>query len=316
MKLVITDARTVTRGDISLAPLDEFAQVAAYEELAKDDYAAALADADMLLCNKTLVDRYLMDCAPKLRYIGLFATGYNNIDIAEASRRGITVCNAGSYSTMAVAQHVFALILEHASRAAEYDAFVRDGGWKNSATFSPFVFPTHELYGRTLGIVGYGSIGRKVAEIGRAFGMNVIAHSRSHKGDVENVSLDELMRRSDYISFHCPLNDQTRGMVGKRELGLCRPTAFLINTARGGIVQEKALADALKAGVISGAAIDVLSEEPMAQDCPLFGIENCIITPHVAWAPMETRARLLEIVCENIRAFMSGKPVNVVNSPR
>lgn len=316
MKLVITDARTVTRGDLSLAPLSEFAKVAVYDNLAKADYAEALADADMLLCNKTIVDKALMDCAPKLKYIGLFATGYNNIDVAEASRRGITVCNAGSYSTMAVAQHVFALILAHASRVSEYDAFVRDGGWKNSATFSPFIFPTHELYGCTLGIVGYGSIGRQVAEIGRAFGMNVLVHSRSPKHDVENVSLDELMRSSDYITFHCPLNDQTRGMVGERELGLCKPTAFLINTARGGVVQEKALADALKAGMISGAAIDVLSVEPMPQDCPLFGIENCIITPHVAWAPMETRVRLLEIVCGNIRSFLSGKPVNVVNSQR
>lgn len=313
MKLVITDARTVTRGDLSLAPLSEFAEVAVYNNLLIDDYAEALADADMLLCNKTIVDKTLMDCAPKLRYIGLFATGYNNIDIAEASRRGITVCNAGSYSTMAVAQHVFALILAHASRVSDYDVFVHDGGWQNSATFSPFVFPTHELYGCTLGIVGYGSIGRQVAEIGRAFGMRIIVSSRSHKQGVENVSLDELMCRSDYITFHCPLNDQSRGMVGKRELGLCKSTAFLINTARGGVVQEQALADALRAGVISGAAVDVLSIEPMARDCPLFGIENCIITPHVAWAPMETRERLLEIVCGNIRAFISGKPVNVVN---
>lgn len=313
MKLVITDARTVTRGDLDLSVLNEFAEVVVYEMLAKEDHAAALADADMILCNKTVIDASVMDCAPALKFIGLFATGYNNIDTVEARRRGITVCNAGSYSTMAVAQHVFAMILNRASRVADYNAFVQDGGWKNSATFSPFVFPAHELYGSTLGIVGYGSIGRQVADIGRAFGMNIIAHSRTPKDGVENVTLEELMRRSDYITFHCPLNDQSRGMVGAKELSLCKPTAYIVNTARGGVIVEQDLADALRNNVISGAAIDVLSTEPMAQDCPLFGIENCTVTPHVAWAPIETRIRLMEIVCNNIRAFLAGSPVNVVN---
>lgn len=313
MKLVITDARTVTRGDLDMSVLGEFAEVVVYEMLANEDYAAALADADMILCNKTVIDASVMDCAPNLKYIGLFATGYNNIDTVEARRRGITVCNAGSYSTMAVAQHVFAMILNHASRVADYNGFVQEGGWKNSATFSPFVFPAHELYGCTLGIVGYGSIGRQVAEIGRAFGMNIIMHSRSHKEGVENVTLDELMQRSDYITFHCPLNDQSRGMVGARELALCKKTAYIVNTARGGVIVESELADALRANVIAGAAIDVLSTEPMTQDCPLFGIENCTITPHVAWAPIETRVRLMDIVCNNIRNFIAGTPVNVVN---
>lgn len=313
MKLVITDARTVTRGDLDLSVLGEFAEVVVYDMLAKADFPAALADADMILCNKTVIDASVMDCAPNLKYIGLFATGYNNIDTVEARRRGITVCNAGSYSTMAVAQHVFAMILNHASRIADYNGFVQDGGWKNSATFSPFVFPTHELYGSTLGIVGYGSIGRQVAEIGRAFGMNIIAHSRTPKDGVENVSLDELMRRSDYITFHCPLNDQSRGMVGINELRLCKPTAYIVNTARGGVIVEQELADALNEGIIAGAAIDVLSAEPMAQDCPLFGVKNCTVTPHVAWAPIETRIRLMDIVCNNIRAFLAGTPVNVVS---
>ena len=313
MKLVITDARTVTRGDLDLSVLGRFADVTIYEMLPREDYPAALADADMLLCNKTIIDSYLMDCAPNLKYVGLFATGYNNVDTIEAKKRGITVCNAGSYSTMAVAQHVFAMILNHASRIADYNAFVQDGGWKNSSTFSPFVFPSHELVGSTLGIVGYGSIGRQVADIGRAFGMNIIVHSRSRKEGVENVTLDELMRRSDYITFHCPLNDQSRGMVGRRELALCKPEAYIVNTARGGVIDEKALTDALNEGVVAGAAIDVLSTEPMAQDCPLFGAKNCTITPHVAWAPIETRIRLLDIVCINIECFLSGKPVNVVN---
>ena len=313
MKLVITDARTVTRGDLDLSVLNEFADVTVYEMLPKSDYPSALADADMILCNKTIIDASVMDCAPNLKYIGLFATGYNNIDTAEARRRGITVCNAGSYSTMAVAQHVFAMILNHASRVADYNSFVQDGGWKNSSTFSPFVFPAHELYGSTLGIVGYGSIGRQVAEIARAFGMNVIAHSRTPKDGVENVSLKDLMRRSDYITFHCPLNDQSRGMVGANELRLCKPTAYIVNTARGGVIVEQDLADALNKNIIAGAAIDVLSTEPMVQDCPLFGVRNCTVTPHVAWAPIETRIRLMGIICENIKAFLAGKPINVVN---
>jgi len=190
---------------------------------------------------------------------------------------------------------------------------VQAGGWKNSSTFSPFVFPTHELLGCTLGIVGYGSIGRQVAEIGRAFGMNIITHNRSPKEGVENVSLEELMRRSDYITFHCPLNDQSRGMVGADQLKLCKPTAYIVNTARGGVIVEQDLADALKANIIAGAAIDVLSTEPMLHDCPLYGIENCTISPHVAWAPTETRIRLLDIVVDNIRHFLDGDPINVVN---
>ena len=313
MKIVITDARTVTRGDLDLGVLSQFGCVDIHEMLAKEDYPAVLADADAILCNKTIIDTALMDCAPNLKYVGLFATGYNNVDTVEAKKRDITVCNAGSYSTMAVAQHVFAMILNHASRIADYNGFVQDGGWKNSSTFSPFVFPTHELMGCTLGIVGYGSIGRQVAEIGRAFGMNIIVHSRSHKDGVENVSLEELMRRSDYITFHCPLNDQSRGMVGINELKLCKPTAYIVNTARGGVIVEQELADALKAGVIAGAAVDVLSTEPMAQDCPLFGIENCTLTPHVAWAPIETRIRLMDIVVGNIRHYIDGEPINVVN---
>ena len=313
MKLVITDAKTVTQGDLSLDCLNEFADVTVYERLLPDDYAQALCDADLVLCNKTIIDTAFLDAAPRLKFVGLFATGYNNVDLIETRRRGITVCNVPSYSTMAVAQHTFAMILHFASRVADYHEFVDNGGWKNSATFSPFVFPTHELYGKTLGIIGYGSIGQQVGRLGEAFGMRVIAYSRHPKEGVTCVSLTDLLQEADYITCHCPLNSESRGLIGEKELRLCKPTAIIINTARGGIIDEHALAAALHNGTIAGAGIDVLETEPMAQNCPLFGAKNCVMTPHIAWAPLETRIRLLDVVCDNLRAFLNGDPIHVVN---
>ena len=313
MKLVITDAKTITQGDLSLAPLGEFAQLTIYENLPKEEYKTALAEADLLLCNKTRIDKELLDAAPSLKYVGLFATGYNNVDLSETEKRGITVCNAGSYSTDAVAQHTFALLLHQASRVADYNTLVQSGGWANTETFSPFVYPTFEIAGKSLGIIGYGAIGKQTAKLAEAFGMRVLVYTRTKKdSDVTYVSLEELLKTSDYITVHCPLNDQTRGLIGKEQLALCKKSAYLINTARGGVIDEKALAEAVKNKVIAGAAIDVLSKEPMAKDCPLLGVENITLTPHIAWAPLETRLRLLDIVKENIRAFLAGKPQNVV----
>ncbi|MBQ4101963.1 MAG: D-2-hydroxyacid dehydrogenase [Oscillospiraceae bacterium] len=313
MKLVITDAKTITQGDLSLAPLGEFAQLTIYENLPKEEYKTARAEADLLLCNKTRIDKELLDAAPSLKYVGLFATGYNNVDLSETEKRGITVCNAGSYSTDAVAQHTFALLLHQASRVADYNTFVQSGGWANTETFSPFVYPTFEIAGKNLGIIGYGAIGKQTAKLAEAFGMRVLVYTRTKKdSDVTYVSLEELLKTSDYITVHCPLNDQTRGLIGKEQLALCKKSAYLINTARGGVIDEKALAEAVKNKVIAGAAIDVLSKEPMAKDCPLLGVENITLTPHIAWAPLETRLRLLDIVKENIRAFLAGKPQNVV----
>ena len=313
MKLVITDAKTITQGDLSLAALGEFAQLTIYENLPKEEYKTALANGDLLLCNKTRIDKELLDAAPSLKYVGLFATGYNNVDLSETEKRGITVCNAGSYSTDAVAQHTFALLLHQASRVADYNTFVQSGGWANTETFSPFVYPTFEIAGKSLGIIGYGAIGKQTAKLAEAFGMRVLVYTRTKKdSDVTYVSLEELLKTSDYITVHCPLNDQTRGLIGKEQLALCKKSAYLINTARGGVIDEKALAEAVKNKVIAGAAIDVLSTEPMAADCPLLGVENITLTPHIAWAPLETRLRLLDIVKENIRAFLAGKPQNVV----
>ena len=315
MKIVLTDAQTVVDGNVDAECLKEFGEVKEYGLLSYEEVADAVRDADIILCNKTPLDGYSLRYAEKLRYIGLFATGYNNIDIPYCRERGITVCNAGSYSTNAVAQHTFALILEHYSRTALYNDFVQQGRWKTSPTFSPFVYTQNELAGKTFGIVGLGTIGRAVAKIALAFEMRVISYSRSPKNidGVEEVSLEELLRQSDIVSVHCPLNESSDKMFNKTSFGMMKDGALFINTARGGVMDEKALYDALKSGKLSGAGIDTLSVEPMVEDCILMNAPNCIMTPHVAWAPIETRKRLMGIVTNNIRSYLGGSPINVVS---
>ena len=313
MKIVLTDAKTVTQGDLSLKPLEEFGEVVVNELTAYDDIAGTVRDADMIICNKTPLNSDTLRYATHLKYIGLFATGYNNIDTAYCRERGITVCNAGSYSTDAVCQHTFALILECLNRTGSYNSFVHDGGWKNSSTFSPFVFPLNEISGKTLGIIGYGSIGKAVERVALAFNMKTLKVRRHGEDDPGFVDLDTLLGESDIVTVHCPLNDSSYRMINTDSIAKMKDGAIFINTARGGVMDEQAVAQALKSGKLAYAGIDVLETEPMDRDCPLCGIENCIITPHIAWAPMETRIRLMGIVCDNIRAFLGGDPVNVVN---
>ena len=315
MKLVLTDAQTVVDGNVNSECLKGFGEVKEYGLLSYEEVAEAVRDADIILCNKTILDGHSLRYADKLRYIGLFATGYNNIDIPFCREHGITVCNAGSYSTNAVAQHTIALILEHYSRTAQYNDFVQQGRWKTSPTFSPFVFPQSELAGKILGIVGLGAIGKAVAKIALAFEMQVIAYSRSPKSidGVKEVSFEELLRQSDIVTAHCPLNKDSEKMFNRNSFGMMKNGALFINTARGGIMDEQALYEALQSGKLSGAGIDTLSTEPMTEDCILMKAPNCIITPHVAWAPIETRRRLMEIVCNNIKSYLSGKPENVVS---
>ncbi len=315
MKIVLTDAKTVTKGDsdLSLKPLEEFGEVIVNELTAYEDIAETVRDADMIIVNKTPLNRETLRYAEHLKYIGLFATGYNNIDTTYCREKGITVCNAGSYSTNAVCQHTFSLILECLNRVGSYNAFVHEGGWKDSDTFSPFIYPLNEIAGKTLGIIGYGSIGRAVEKVALAFSMNTLKVKRHDEDDPSFVSLDTLLSQSDIVTVHCPLNDSSYRMINADAIAKMKDGAIFINTARGGVMDEQAVAQALKSGKLSYAGIDVLDTEPMARDCPLCGIENCIITPHIAWAPMETRIRLMGIVCDNIRAFLSGKPINVVN---
>ena len=314
MKIVLPDAQTVSCGDVDLTVLEKYGEVVYYPLTSADELPARVADADAGICNKAVFTREVFEAAPKLKYIGLFATGYNNIDIAAALDHGVTVCNAGSYSTIAVAQHACALILSHFSKISDYKAFCADGNWKSSPTFSPFVFPMNELYGKTLGIVGYGSIGREVAKIALAFSMRVIVYTRTVRDDssVEFVDLDTLARESDVISVHCPLNDASRNMFDRELFAKCKRGAYFVNTSRGPVVDEAALREALDSEHLSGAGVDVLVSEPMREDCVLFGAKNITITPHVAWAPLETRERLLGIVTSNLEAFLAGSPKNVI----
>lgn len=319
MKIVITDAKTVTKGDLDLSPLAAYGELVPYDLTSSEKLISRLKDADALLCNKSRITREVMEACPKLRYIGLFATGYNNIDISAAREHGITVCNAGSYSTDSVAQQVFAYILHQANRVADYNRFVQAGGWIQSETFSPFVYDIGELAGKTLGIFGLGSIGKKVAAIAAAFGMRVIASTRTKRPEeadrlgVRLVEFEELLAESDYLTVHCPLTEATQGLFGAEVFAKMKPGCFFINTSRGGVLDENALADAVRTGHLSGAALDVLTEEPMTASSPLLGIDNLILTPHIAWAPFETRQRLLSIVSQNLAAYLAGKPMNVVS---
>lgn len=314
MKTVILDKCTVTKGDVDLSPLEAFGEVEYYDLLPKEEIKKVLKDADAVVCNKAKLDREIIE-GSSLKFIGVFATGYNNIDTVAAREKGITVCNVPGYSTDSVAEHTFALILELAGSASAYARSVAAGDWKRSRQFSYFFAPIIELKAKTLGIYGLGTIGQKVARIAAAFDMRVIAYSRTPKNiaGVADVDRETLFKESDFLTLHCPLNSESALAVNKESLALMKPTAYIVNTARGGVVDEPALAEALEKGVIAGAALDVLTEEPMAEDCPLFGAKNCIITPHVAWAALETRTRLVDLVAENLAAFVAGTPINVVN---
>ena len=313
MKVVILDAKTLTNDDIDFSVFDEFGEVTIYDYTKYNQIAERIKDAEIILCNKSIMNRMTLKDAKNVKYIGLFATGYNIVDIEYTNERNITVCNAGSYSTNAVAQHVFALILEHYNKVGEYNKFVKDGGWIHSEKFSPFK-PMKEMDGRTLGIVGYGSIGKKVAKIAQAFDMKVLAYNRSPKKDegVRFVEMDELLEKSDIVSIHCPLNRDSEKMCNKDFFSKMKDGALFINTSRGGVVDEPALIDAVKSKKISGAGLDVVAVEPMEKHEEILDIDNIIITPHSAWAPVETRTRLVEIVKNNIKKWVAGAPVHVI----
>lgn len=315
MKIAVTDAQTVFDDIVTTAPLYELGEVKEFGLLKYEDVAESVKDADIILCNKTLLDSHSLRLAENLKYIGLFATGYNNIDIEYCRKKGIAVCNAGSYSTNAVAQHTFALILEHFNNTSNYKKYVSDGRWKRSKTFSPFVYRLNELAGKTIGIVGLGSIGTAVAKVAAAFEMNVIAYNRSPKNveGVTQVDLKTLLKESDIVTVHCPLNSDSENMFDKAAFDKMKPGALFVNTARGGVMVEQDLFDALKTGHLGGACIDTLRVEPMVEDCILMEAPNCIITPHIAWAPVETRQRLMGIVVENIKSFLRGERLNRVD---
>lgn len=314
-KTVILDWATVSNNDISPGEIFSQGENIFFDLTPPELTIERINDSSIVLCNKVLITEEVMKACTNLKYIGLFATGCNNIDLKAADKYGITVCNAGGYSTNAVAQHVFAMILEHYSKVSLYSKAVSEGEWIKSPFFSMFSYPMFELAGKTIAIVGYGTIGKAVAKIASAFEMNVIISTRTQPENCpyESVSIDDAFRRADIITFHCPLTEQTRGLINAERLSLMKPDAFLVNTSRGPVADEKALADALISNKIAGAATDVLETEPMRPDSPLLGCRNCIITPHVAWAPLETRKRLIGIVNDNLKAFLNGTPQNTVN---
>lgn len=319
MKLVILDSHTENPGDLSWdwlkSEVDEFE---IFESTPPEKVLERALLADILVTNKVPVTRELIEQLPRLKYIAVLATGFNIIDCGAARERGIAVSNIPAYSTDGVAQLVFALLLELTNQVGLHSESVHAGEWSASPYFCYWKAPLTELANKTLGIVGFGKIGSAVAQIANAFGMKVIAyspHTREYHGfgSVDFVTLDEVIRESDAITLHCPLTETTKGLVNAEFLSKMKKTAYLINTSRGPVVNEKELREALDGGIIAGAGVDVLETEPPRPDNPLIGAENCFITPHIAWASLEARTRLMNIFRENVRGFVSGKPQNVVN---
>ena len=318
LKIVILDAITTNPGDLSWEWLSQYGETEIFDRTPYEKIVERTKDADIVITNKTPLTKEIIEKMEKVRFIALLSTGYNIVDCEYAKERGIPVSNIPSYSTMAVAQLVFAFISELCNGVALHSQDVKNGGWSNCPDFCYWKQPLVELYGKTIGIVGFGKIGQAVADIAEAYKMNILAVSGHETDQAERknfrwVSLDELARQSDIISFHCPLTPKTEKMLNREFIEKCKKTAILINTSRGAVVDEEALADALNSGRIAGAAVDVLSTEPPKADNPLLTAKNCYITPHIAWVGYETRLRLMGILQENIKAFIDGKPQNVVN---
>lgn len=315
IKLAILDANAVNPGDLSWDAFKEFADITIYERTSQDELLDRIRTSDAIFVNKVVITEEILQQLPLLKYIGVCATGYNVIDTKACSKRGIVVTNVPAYSTDAVAQHVFALITNFSNHVALHSQSVHNGDWIKAPDFVYWKQPLMELSGKTLGIFGYGNIGKKVAEIGRAFGMKVICCTRTPKpGMPESVSFEDLLKQSDFVSLHAPLTDKTKNIINKNSLSLMKPTAFLINTARGGLINEQELAEALKDNVIAGYAADVISIEPMRENNPLLKCPNSILTPHIAWAPKETRSRLMGVCLENLKAWINGSPQNQVQN--
>ncbi len=310
MNIVVLDGATAKGKELNFDFLNQFGDVTYYDTTKTEDVLARAKDADILLINKIVMDRQLLAECKNLKLITILATGFNIVDIEAAREFGITVCNVPYYSTNSVAQLTFAFILEFACKLSLHTASVLRGDWQNCKDFAYTLDTLHELYGKTLGIVGYGSIGKRVAEIAKAFGMNVLVSTRTPVEDC--VSREELFEKSDFVTLHCPLNDGSKLMINEKSLSLFKPTAYLINTARGGLVDEQALANALNEGRIAGAALDVLTNEPPKADNPLVHAKNCIITPHMAWASVEARVRLMHATEDNVRAFLQNNPINKI----
>jgi glycerate dehydrogenase len=318
MKIVILDSNALNPGDMSWDQIRVFGEVTTYPRTnGKSQTIQRIGSSDIVLLNKVPIDAEILDACPSIKLICCLSTGYNVVDIQAARARNIPVCNVPAYSTAAVSQFTFALLLELCHRIGHHDRTVHEGKWTACPDFCYWDTPQMELAGKTMGIIGFGRIGQAVGRIAIAMGMKVLAYSRSHRPEgetiAEYVDLDTLLARSDVISLHCPLFPETEHLINQQTIEKMKDGAILLNTARGQIIEEIAVANALKCGKLQGVAMDVVSEEPIRADNPLLTAPNCIITPHMAWAPMETRQRILDVTSENINCFLSGKPTNVVN---
>ncbi|MDY4598674.1 MAG: D-2-hydroxyacid dehydrogenase [Candidatus Faecousia sp.] len=318
MKIVILDGHALNPGDLSYDCLRQFGDLTIYDRTNSEEEAIErIGDSEIVLVNKVHITENLLAHCPNIRLICVQATGYNVVDCAACAKRGIPVTNVPTYGTAAVAQFTMALILELCHRVGLHNHDVHTGGWGNANCFTYWLTPQTELVGKTLGIIGFGSIGKAVGRLAKAFGMNVIAYNRSQSEEGRQIAayvdLDTLLSQADIVSLHCPLFPETEKIINAESIAKMKDGAMLINTSRGPLVDEQALADALNSGKLRSAAVDVVCHEPMDANCPLLSCKNCIITPHMAWAPVESRQRLLDTVVENIQAFLAGKPQNVVN---
>lgn len=322
-KAIILDAYTLNPGDLNWGPLTELANFTIYERtsFSTNDIQLIIErskEAEIILTNKTPITKEVIKELPKLKYIGVLATGYDVVDIHAANERNIVVTNIPAYGTNTVAQMTFSLLLELTNHVGLHHQAVKQGEWTSNQDWCFFRKPLLELTGKTLGIIGYGRIGQATSKIAQAFGMNVIASKRTPNKDLETnqmkfASLDELYAKSDVISLHCPLTEENKGMINKDSIQKMKDGVLIINTARGALIQEADLAEALNNGKVGGAAVDVVSSEPIKENNPLLHAKNCIITPHIAWATKEARQRLLEIAVDNVKSFLTGNPINKVN---
>lgn len=317
MQIVVLDAKPLDAGDMDWAPLRTLGEVTLHDNSTPDEVQTRIQNAEAIFTNKVKVGASEMDAAPRLKFIGVLATGYDVVNVQAARERGITVCNVPGYGTTFVAQATIALLLELCHRAGKHDAAIRSGAWQESGAFSFWNGPLIDLDGKTLVIIGLGAIGRRVAHIAESLGMNVIAAQLPgrEKSDIEfkRLPLEAALAQADVVSLHCPISEQTRGIINAQTLRLMKPSALLINTARGLLVNDEDLAFALREGQIAGYAADVLSQEPPPDNHPLLHAPNCILTPHYSWASPQSRQRLLNIAVENLRLFLEGKPQNVVS---
>lgn len=317
-KMVIIDGYVENPGDLSWAGIEALGELRVYDRCPDDDdeIIRRIGDAEILIANKTRVSRKVIE-ATNIKYITVLATGYNVIDVACARERGISVSNVPGYGTASVAQFAIALLLEICSRVAHHSDAVHQGRWESSPDWTFWDYPLIELSGKTMGIIGFGSIGQSVGRIAKAMGMRVITHSRSVKEEgkliAEYVDMDTLFRESDVISLHCPLFPETKEIINKNNIAKMKDGVIIINNSRGGLVVEQDLADALNSGKVAAAGLDVVSEEPIKGTNPLLTAKNCFITPHISWAPKESRQRIMDTTIENIKAYLAGNPKNVVN---